>query len=88
MLFVEIINSASMSNKSDFSTLPAQAVIREVGLRDGLQSIPTRVSTAHKCEWIADAVAAVGAVTRYAWHAECCGGSQRSTAHLTISGIH
>ena len=46
MLFVEIINSASMSNKSLHSALPAQAVIREVGLRDGLQSIQTRVSTA------------------------------------------
>ncbi len=38
--------------------LPAHAVIREVGLRDGLQSVQTVVSTAHKCEWIADAVAA------------------------------
>ena len=55
MLFVEIINSASMSNKSLHSAWPAQAVIREVGLRDGLQSIQTLVSTAHKCEWIADA---------------------------------
>ncbi len=34
------------------------AVIREVGLRDGLQSIATVVSTEHKCEWIRDAVAA------------------------------
>ena len=58
MLFVEIINSASMSNKSLHSAWPAQAVIREVGLRDGLQSIQTRVSTAHKCEWITDAFAA------------------------------
>jgi hydroxymethylglutaryl-CoA lyase len=58
MLFVEFINSASMSNKSLHSAWPAQAVIREVGLRDGLQSIQTRVSTAHKCEWIADAFAA------------------------------
>lgn len=38
--------------------LPTHAVIREVGLRDGLQSIPTLVSTARKCEWIADAFAA------------------------------
>jgi hydroxymethylglutaryl-CoA lyase len=38
--------------------LPTHAVIREVGLRDGLQSIQTLVSTAHKCKWIADAVAA------------------------------
>ena len=35
-----------------------RAVIREVGLRDGLQSIATVVSTEHKCEWIRDAVAA------------------------------
>ena len=38
--------------------LPERAVIREVGLRDGLQSIGTLVSTARKCEWIRDAVAA------------------------------
>ena len=37
---------------------PPRAVIREVGLRDGLQSIATLVSTDHKCEWIRDAVAA------------------------------
>lgn len=35
-----------------------KVVIREVGLRDGLQSIHTVVSTQHKCEWIRDAVAA------------------------------
>lgn len=40
------------------SSLPSHAVIREVGLRDGLQSIATLVPTARKCEWIADAVAA------------------------------
>lgn len=39
-------------------TLPPRAVIREVGLRDGLQSIQTLVSTDRKCAWIADAVAA------------------------------
>lgn len=38
--------------------LPSRAVIREVGLRDGLQSIQTVVSTERKCEWIAEAVAA------------------------------
>ena len=38
--------------------LPPQAVIREVGLRDGLQSIQTQLSTGQKCQWIADAVAA------------------------------
>jgi hydroxymethylglutaryl-CoA lyase len=38
--------------------LPANAVIREVGLRDGLQSIQTILSTECKREWIADAFAA------------------------------
>lgn len=32
--------------------------VREVGLRDGLQSIPTIVSTTHKLEWISAAHAA------------------------------
>jgi hydroxymethylglutaryl-CoA lyase len=32
--------------------LPARVVIREMGLRDGLQSIPTLVPTAAKREWI------------------------------------
>ncbi len=35
-----------------------RVVIREVGMRDGLQSIATLVSTEHKCAWIRDAVAA------------------------------
>lgn len=34
------------------NTYPAQAVIREVGLRDGLQSIQTILPTDRKCEWI------------------------------------
>jgi hydroxymethylglutaryl-CoA lyase len=38
--------------------LPARAVIREVGLRDGLQSIQTVLPTARKFEWIRDAFAA------------------------------
>jgi len=38
--------------------LPASAVIREVGLRDGLQSIATVLPTEHKREWIAAAYAA------------------------------
>lgn len=37
------------------STLPLQVVIREVGLRDGLQIIPRVVPTAAKLEWIRDA---------------------------------
>ncbi|MFZ4284819.1 hydroxymethylglutaryl-CoA lyase [Variovorax sp. HJSM1_2] len=38
--------------------LPRQAVIREVGLRDGLQSLATILPTPHKCEWIQAAYAA------------------------------
>jgi hydroxymethylglutaryl-CoA lyase len=38
--------------------LPTRVIIREVGLRDGLQSIATIVSTQQKCEWLRDAVAA------------------------------
>jgi hydroxymethylglutaryl-CoA lyase len=37
------------------SALPRSAIIREVGLRDGLQSIATVVPTAAKLEWIRDA---------------------------------
>jgi hydroxymethylglutaryl-CoA lyase len=40
------------------SALPHRATIREVGLRDGLQSIATVVPTAAKIEWIRDAYAA------------------------------
>jgi hydroxymethylglutaryl-CoA lyase len=38
--------------------LPAHAVVREVGLRDGLQSIQTILPTVRKREWIRDAFAA------------------------------
>jgi hydroxymethylglutaryl-CoA lyase len=37
---------------------PSSVVIREVGLRDGLQSIQTILPTQRKIEWIADAYAA------------------------------
>jgi len=40
------------------SSLPPRAVIREVGLRDGLQSIATVLPTARKLEWVRDAYAA------------------------------
>ncbi|SEB08210.1 hydroxymethylglutaryl-CoA lyase [Variovorax sp. YR216] len=40
------------------ASLPRKVVIREVGLRDGLQSIATVVSTEHKREWLRDAVQA------------------------------
>jgi hydroxymethylglutaryl-CoA lyase len=39
------------------ASLPQRAVIREVGLRDGLQSIRTILPTEKKREWIRDAVA-------------------------------
>jgi hydroxymethylglutaryl-CoA lyase len=38
--------------------LPRRVVIREVGMRDGLQSIRTVLATERKREWIRDAVAA------------------------------
>ena len=38
--------------------LPAQAIVREVGLRDGLQSIQTILPTAQKIEWVREAFAA------------------------------
>lgn len=40
------------------SPLPRRVVIREMGLRDGLQSVQTIVPTAAKIEWIRDAHAA------------------------------
>ena len=40
------------------SQLPARVTIREVGLRDGLQSIKTVMPTARKLEWVRDAYAA------------------------------
>lgn len=43
---------------SSTTILPRQATIREVGLRDGLQSIATVLPTAHKLEWLRDAHAA------------------------------
>lgn len=43
---------------SDLQPPVARAIVREVGLRDGLQSIATVVSTAHKIDWINAAYAA------------------------------
>ena len=40
------------------TALPSHVVVREVGLRDGLQSIQTVLPTAQKIEWIRDAYAA------------------------------
>ncbi len=37
---------------------PASVVVREVGLRDGLQSLHQVLATARKIEWIGDAYAA------------------------------
>jgi hydroxymethylglutaryl-CoA lyase len=39
-------------NSRAASALPRRAVIREMGLRDGLQSISTVLPTEHKLEWI------------------------------------
>ncbi len=39
-------------------SFPSHAIIGEVGLRDGLQSIQTVLPTARKCEWIRKAYAA------------------------------
>jgi hydroxymethylglutaryl-CoA lyase len=40
------------------TSLPTTAVVREVGLRDGLQSIQTILPTAQKIEWVKQAYAA------------------------------
>jgi hydroxymethylglutaryl-CoA lyase len=47
-----------MSTIPSLPALPARVVIREVGLRDGLQIVPRTVPTAAKLEWIRDAHAA------------------------------
>lgn len=47
-----------MSKTSLISALPQRVVIRDVGLRDGLQIIPRTVPTATKLEWIRQAHAA------------------------------
>jgi len=44
--------SIPASGRTQYAFLPPTAVIREVGLRDGLQSIPVVVPTAQKLEWI------------------------------------
>ncbi|UUZ76605.1 hydroxymethylglutaryl-CoA lyase [Polaromonas sp. P1(28)-13] len=48
----------STSLSIGISSLPARAIIREVGLRDGLQSIATVLPTTQKQEWIREAYAA------------------------------
>ncbi|NML16771.1 hydroxymethylglutaryl-CoA lyase [Azohydromonas caseinilytica] len=40
------------------SAFPSSVVIREVGLRDGLQSIPVTLPTSRKIEWVQEAYAA------------------------------
>ena len=44
-------------------SFPTHVVIREVGLRDGLQSIQAVLPTARKLEWIAGAYAAKSCTT-------------------------
>ena len=48
------LKSPTMTNPRShaLAALPAHAIIREVGLRDGLQSIARVLPTAHKIEWI------------------------------------
>ena len=43
------------AHASRLASLPAQATLREVGLRDGLQSIQTLLPTARKIEWVREA---------------------------------
>lgn len=50
--------SNQASNITALSNLPKQAIIREVGLRDGLQSIATILPKQRKQEWVRDAYAA------------------------------
>jgi hydroxymethylglutaryl-CoA lyase len=48
-------NSEKPLIQSTATALPRQAVIREMGLRDGLQSIATILPTAQKLEWVREA---------------------------------
>jgi len=52
------MNATAAGPAPAFPPLPPMAVIREVGLRDGLQSINTILPTAQKCEWIQAAYSA------------------------------
>ena len=52
------MNDASVAAPIAHAFLPPRAVVREVGLRDGLQSIARTLPTAQKLEWIRDAHAA------------------------------
>lgn len=50
-----ILTSTPVSSAIGTPGLPHQGIIREVGLRDGLQSIATTMPTIHKLTWIRDA---------------------------------
>ena len=55
------VRHASMKAKPDMNTIATESepvIVREVGLRDGLQSITRIVSTDHKIEWLNGAYAA------------------------------
>ena len=52
------MNDVSVAAPAAHAFLPPSAVVREVGLRDGLQSIARTLPTAQKLEWIRDAHAA------------------------------
>jgi hydroxymethylglutaryl-CoA lyase len=49
------INSETTVTSATAPRFPREAIIREVGLRDGLQSIARVVPTEHKLQWIRDA---------------------------------
>jgi hydroxymethylglutaryl-CoA lyase len=46
---------AAMTPEPPFKALPRRVIVREMGLRDGLQSVQTIVPTAAKIEWIREA---------------------------------
>ncbi len=50
--------NSGLAHASRLASLPARATIREVGLRDGLQSLQTILPTDLKIEWVRDAFAA------------------------------
>jgi hydroxymethylglutaryl-CoA lyase len=50
--------NSDLAHASRLASLPARATIREVGLRDGLQSLQTILPTDLKIEWVRDAFAA------------------------------
>jgi hydroxymethylglutaryl-CoA lyase len=52
---LERLQCSHSNQETDMAALPSWVVIREVGLRDGLQSIKTILPTPRKIEWIREA---------------------------------